>query len=170
MLKPLKPEDSRSSFMFQDGTSNPNAAVNGSIVSVDMIFRPPSNEAWIMDELSVQILTNSIQIDDVKFGDITALDNGISAKIINDIETILDYTELENIKSNNDLAALGFETTRSEYDTKPKGLTGIVNFAGRHQSGVLLDGAKNERFVVTINDNLTGLIQILLFINATLST
>ncbi len=167
-MKPTKPQNSRSGFM-KDGV-NPDAAINGSITPVEFIFGPPSDEAWIMEQLLIQILTNSTGIDDVDFGDIAALSTGIGAKIIDSSGTILDYTALSNIKSNNDLAALGFETVRSQYDTKPKGLTGLFIFSNsRSSNGILLDGAKGEKFVITVNDDLTTLVQVLSYISATLS-
>lgn len=168
-MKGLRPQNSRSGFMTDVLTGlNPSMNVNGSITPVEYQFRPPVGEAWILNEMFVQILTNTININDTEFGDVGALTNGIEAKIINDSGIILDYTELGNLKSNNDLSALGFETSRQNYEQKPKSLTGLFKFDGRHHTGLLLDGSKTERFIVIVNDNLTTLLQITIFIDAIL--
>ena len=167
--KAIRAEYSRSGFCIESGGSSPDMAVNGSVTPVDFDFGPPSTESWIISNLLIQILTSTSVITDVKFGDIVALDVGVSAKIFGDSGDIVDFTSVSKIKSNNNMAAIGFQTATIEYDAQPNGLTGQFSFGGVKNEGLVLDGTKGEKFRITINDDLTALTGITGYVTAHLT-
>lgn len=81
-------------------------AVDGSSTAVDFDIAPAAAEVFRIEKL-VFVLSLASLPTLLEFGDIAALSTGLSMKILDGEEaTILDLIDGENLKSNNDLAAV----------------------------------------------------------------
>lgn len=145
----------RSGFMVQDGTSNRNADVDGSSTSVEMVFGPGLTESWVIDQMLVFIYS-SANVSETAYGALATLTNGIDADLYNADGLLVSLTGTAPVKSNNDLLTFGFDVRQNLFDVNPRSVSAIFNFGDG--AGILLDGSKEERMIVRINDDLTGLI------------
>lgn len=124
-------------------------AVNGSVTPQIFSIRAGSTPADIVS-MGITILDNT-DMDDGKFGGITALTRGLVLRIINSYQrTIFCFKTNEEIKQ---------FATRLEYSTKaPAGSYGLLaGIAGREAYGVVLRIADNDVIQWVVQDDLTGL-------------
>ena len=132
--------------------------VNGSVVPVIFDILPNPANSWDITQFILTI-TDNVEMDDAKFGGITALTKGIylRKKIA---YPSLRYENIGNVKSNNGFVLNGFERN---YSTKaPSGYYGVSfrkKYAGQTEVGVAirLQGKKQESLQLVIQDDLSAL-------------
>lgn len=133
-----------SSAMNVDGSSNP------------VTFRIGAAAGSRLDVTQVRIgITDNADMDDSKFGGMTALTNGL----------VLQYTRsgitysVGNVKTNGQLRL----TCSGEYATKAPagsyGFSAVCHLGGQENAGVVirLDGNTGDQIQLIVQDNLTGL-------------
>lgn len=134
---------------------NINLAVDGSVTAVEFVVSPVNLTAgteWDVTRLLGSMLDSS-SMDDGLFGALPALTNGMYFRIENGV-----FKNLLNIKTNGDWRIRMFDV---DYSAKaPAGQYGLSfrkTYAGQSKSGVTLRIKDDDRIVVVVQDNLTGL-------------
>jgi len=111
---------------------------------------PPVSGALILREFIIEITTTSA-IDETKFGDISAITNGIKIEIVN-VKAANSFEPLKNllggstIKKNSDLLALGFEFTA----LSTKSIQGRLKLENHQVNG------PKQLVLATVSDDLSG--------------
>jgi len=152
---PQKIEEIRSGFMVQDGTSNRNANVNGSVTPVEMVFGPPINESWTVSQM-VMLIYDDSNVSESAYGAVPTLTNGVDLEIHDSGGILASYTGSYPIQSNNDLLSYGFDVRQNLFDINPRSISAVFKFGAGN--GILLDGSKGYKMLLRINDDLTGLV------------
>jgi hypothetical protein len=136
---------------------NKNLNVNGSSTYLIASIAPPSGVKW---DITRGIFNMSLSTagSDALFGDIAALNKGIVLRKSGDdgISTLL------NAKTNGDLALRMYDIEYSDraVPSQTYGLRGRRSFNGQDKNGVVirLDGSKNDKAEILIQDDLTDLV------------
>jgi hypothetical protein len=139
-----------------DGTGDISQNVDGSSTPVKFFRQPPSDKKYKLKRMNVQAIDGNFN-NAAQYGALgAALTNGIRIYVENDGGIIKEYTSDFKIKRNHDWSFL------AGIDSPVVGGAGedalLVRWTfERSFSNITLDGSKNERLVVEIQDNLTGL-------------
>lgn len=140
-----------------DGSGNISQNVNGSSTSVLFYIQPPSDEKYILKRLTLHAIDgnwNNAALYGALGG---ALSNGILIYVRNDSGIIKEYTEFVKIKRTHDWSLLaGVDSINIGAATNDPFMVRWT-FA-RGSADIILNGSNNERFVIEIQDNLTGLV------------
>jgi len=148
--------DITSSTIVEFGDYNMNK--NGSVTPVEFILETPINTTWHVKTMNFSILDQT-EMDDAKFGGLTALTNGLS---LTKEDGVIENYWL--IYSN-----IGFE--ENGYTTKysSKAPAGYYGFNGRKDiiqvNGTILKLENGEQLKIVVNDDLTGLNKMVFTIN-----
>lgn len=138
-----------------DGSGLIAQNVNGSITPVKFLIKPPSTHKYILKRMNVHAIDANFN-NALNYGTISTLANGIRVYIENDIGIVKEYTSNFKIKHTHDWALLAGTDSITEGSAGADPLTVRWTFA-RGCSDIVLDGSKNERLVVEIQDDLSGL-------------
>lgn len=139
-----------------DGTGATSQNINGSSIPVLFSIQPPSDEKYTLKRLTLHAIdanwNNALQ-----YGALGGpLGNGIKIYVRDDSGIIKDYTTNVTIKRTHDWALLaGVDSVNIGSAVADPFLVRWT--FDRGGSDIVLDGSNNERFVVEIQDNLTGL-------------
>jgi hypothetical protein len=142
-----------------DGT-NFLANVNGSVTPVPFWYGPASTERTAVHRLIVEIEDNATITAD-NYGGVSALTNGITVKVIQGNEStgvvVTDLLDGDPIKNHVNWAAHCYDVTEHTYGSGNNFVVVRWTFA---KSGrpLILDGRINEKLVVTVNDDLSTLV------------
>ena len=149
-----------------DGTGSKNANGNYASTPGTFILKPPADRVFGVNEMLVLIRDTVIKSDG--YGAITGgLTNGVSVHVVNDHEILEDLTNGMPVKTTAGWAAFCEKVGAPEWDpgSAPKFFGGRWDFVtGREQNPIILRGnahnssRNNERLVIILNDDLTGLI------------
>ena len=138
-----------------DGTGTKNA--NGSYAAgVEFYIQPPSWECYRLERMIVSI-TDGGPLSADKYGGLgAALTNGVEVYTANASGTLVDMTDAVPITTN---AAWARQCYDLDADTFGSGDDYVSVRWTFSKAGypVVLDGSKSERFVVKLNDDLTGI-------------
>jgi hypothetical protein len=133
----------------------------GSKIAIDtqisglFLCQPPAGQVFNVERMIIHVQDATLLA--AGYGGLSALSNGIEVKIVNDSGVLVDLTDDTPVKS---LAHWG----RYCYDSQILGFgAGDDFFSARWTFGkagqpIQLDGDSNERIEVSINDDLTGLV------------
>lgn len=139
-----------------DGTGATSQNVNGSITPVLFSIQPPADEKYTLRRLTLHAIDGNWN-NALQYGALGGpLTNGIKIYVRDGSGIIKNYTSNITIKRTHDWALL------AGVDSVNIGAAGADPFLVRWTfdkgaSDIVLDGSNNERFVVEIQDNLTGL-------------
>lgn len=128
-----------------------NMAVNGSVTPVNFDFAPTTaGERFTIRETSFILGTNG-NVNDLttKFADLAALTNGLDVDFL--FNTV-GFTRVGYVKTNYDL----FRIFVSQANVKNIGNTTLLTGTIVHDPQVIFQ--PNDRFRVTVRDDLTGLV------------
>jgi hypothetical protein len=135
---------------------SPDLTVNGSVTPVIFSAKPPAGVQWDINILSINILDNA-EMDDSKFGGITALTNGVLYRTVNDCTQNI-FNSLDNgcFRRHCD--------TENPYSDRAGG-TGLYglntkrHFNSQQGDGVArrIGGHDISEFQAVVADDLTGL-------------
>lgn len=134
-------------------------AVDGSSTAVNFELAPGATEVFRVESIAFVVkLASAADFD--KFGDLTALGNGLLVQTIDsDDSEIVDLLGGQAIKENFDLLSVGSLALKSGAGSD--GLQAVITPA----VPIRLDGAASELLRVTVQDNLTGLTRFRAFVN-----
>jgi hypothetical protein len=139
-----------------DGTGTISQNVDGSITPVLFYIQPPSNEKYRLRRMNVHAIdanwNNALQYGALG----AALANGIKIYVRDDSGIIKDYTRDMTIKRTHDWALLAGVDSVNIGAATADPLLVRWTFA-RGASDIIIDGSNNERLIVEIPDDLTGL-------------
>lgn len=153
-----KIEEFKSQLMHQDGfPAIVNANVKGDITPVDFIFEPAASEAFVVERLMIFGL-GSTNVTGPTYIDQT-ITNGLTIQLHNAGGLIHDITENHPILSNDDLTSYCYDARQNLFAANPKSISARYTFSKDSGSGILFDGSKGDKLVITINDDLTGLVE-----------
>jgi len=137
---------------------NVDMNVDGSITPKPYGVAPRGPYKWDITRLMVSMILDSAG-DDGKFGNLTALANGVYFRK----EDAASSQNLFNVRDNSDFRVEGYDVV---YPTRSGGggsfgMAARITFAGSDKRGVVvrLDGAALESFVANVRDKLEGIVK-----------
>lgn len=137
-----------------DGTGNASMNVDGSGTPVKFFIQPPSTDKYTLKRMDVEAIDGSFN-DALKYGALT-LTNGMRIYIEDDGGIIKEYTLGFNIKRNFDWGLLAGVDVPLLTAPVTDALVVRWTFANGC-SDIILNGSKNERLVVEVQDSMLGL-------------
>lgn len=137
-------------FTKDNDGSTWDAGANYSVTPGYFQVVPPAAGALILREFIIEI-TSTTAFDETKFGDISAIANGIKLEIVsvkaaNEFEPLKNLLGSSTIKKNSDLLALGFQFTA--LSTK--------SIQGRLALPALQVNGPKQLILATVSDDLSG--------------
>lgn len=159
-----KIENDRRIFLFlskncegEQSLANINVVGDYSSAKQEFCLQPPDGEIWELARMLIMIQAATTIAPD-KYGDLTALTNGICLKVFRDGTELLDLTTVP-IKNNASWGQYCFDVQEHDY-----GIGGANNFIlarwSFSKSGrpIYLDGSQLDRIALVLNDDFSGLI------------
>lgn len=152
-------------FVSSDGTGAAdkiNMAVNGS-TPVEFYVGPAAGDVWAMQRVIFHLEDDTgVNLYPENFGALSALTNGCLFVAESDGTTVVDFTRNKPIKSNADFGHFAYDVTYqtgAQQASAPANGTVQSRFTFTKGSNeILLYGDTTDRIVVTIQDNLSTLI------------
>lgn len=145
-------------FRFLDtvgnGTGTKNANVNGVVTPVPFKIVPPAGARYRLHRMMVKISDDAV-VSAEKYGGIAALANGIEVEVDLDGDTI-DLLDGVPITGNADWGKVCYDTHVVDYGAGNNIILVRWTFA---KSGAPLSLTSSDEFRVTVNDDLTGLVE-----------
>ena len=128
-------------------------SVNGSVTPVDFFVQPPVDEVWYIAKWMLY-LQDGKGFDITTWGSNGALTNGLDLKVEVNGVTVnqLDFP----VKHNGDIARIAYDMQLHEFGNGDDILTAQWSFTEMGQF-LRLDGATNDKLIVTVQDDLTGI-------------
>lgn len=128
-------------------------SVNGSVTPVDFFVQPPVGEIWYISNWMLY-LQDAKGFDITTWGSNGALTNGLGLKVEVDGNVVnqLDFP----VKTNGDVARIAYNMQLYAFGNGDDVLTAKWSFKDMGQL-LRLNGATNDKLIVTINDDLTGI-------------
>lgn len=140
---------------------NCNLAVDGSSNPIIAHISLPPAVKWDIYQINISMIDNTV-MDSSKFGGISALNNGILLRVIND-----NIKNLVSVTNNIGFSEQGFDIT---YDPKPP--SGVYGFQAKKNYHIIngvslrLDGSIGDEIRLIISDSLSDLTLLCMTINA----
>lgn len=146
--------------LLGDGT-NFSANVNGSVTAVPFYAGPSGEENWAIHRLLVTIEDNATIAAD-NYGGISSLTNGMTVKMMRGHPTtgavLHDLLDGDPIKDHIGWAEHCYDVTEHTYGAGNNFVVVRWTFA-RAGRPVILTGHKNDKLVITVNDDLSTLVR-----------
>lgn len=139
-----------------DGTGTKNANGNYSVTADDFFIQPAAGEVFVLNRLIVE-LRDSQGIQAEEYGNLgSALSNGINIKVTDssDVE-ILDLTDGLPVTTNAAWGRMSYDVDVKSWGAGDEVLLCRWTFGASGRPLILKD---QQKFKVTLNDNLTGLV------------
>jgi hypothetical protein len=136
--------------------------VDGSVTPVEFTFAPPSHSTidFSITRFMITMVTATQPVD-TKYGDLTALTNGIMYSGCGSIGGVLIYNNAFTVSDNGEYRERAYDVTYTERTTPATeyGVGVRKTFSGLDKSGTYIPNrrATSERFIATVQDNLNGL-------------
>ena len=142
-----------------DESGTINQAVNGSITPVEFKITPPADKLYALKVFQIEISTLTAIDSILQYGDLAPLANGILLKVMtgSGTATVKDFSR-SPIRDNADLFFLGLNATDAGNRNDPNAAVGTVDLERFFDSPIRLDGSLGEELIVTIQDDLSGLV------------
>jgi hypothetical protein len=128
--------------------------VNGSVTPVTFAVGAAPGTRVDITQIRISIIDN-VEMDDGKFGGITALTNGV---VLQKCTPSATY-HIGNVKSNGELRLFCTGEYASKSPAGQYGFSAVCHFGGQENAGVVLrlNGTSGDRIDLTVQDNLTSL-------------
>lgn len=140
------------------GDGSGNTDVTGDYSSVEEIFyiQPPKSTFFILERMLI-FIQDTGAFDADSYGNGISLANGIVVRVQDDSDTLLNLTAGKPIKTNAQWTRLCYDVSLSNYGTgdESAGVRWTFSKAGHP---LRLDGSKNERLEVVLNDSFVDLV------------
>lgn len=139
-----------------DGTGAHNVIGNHSGAEAIYYIQPPDGEVYVITEFISHISDAGKFLQD-KYGALAAaLPVGVKMQIVDDNDILLDITNGDLIKTNDEFMHIS-DVRLQEWGGIADSLRSVLS-SSNFGIELRLDGAQNQRLEVTVNDNFTGLI------------
>lgn len=140
-----------------DGTGTTNANGNYSVTPEEFYIQPGEGYYYDIARMIVEIQDTS-GMSAVDYGNIAGgLANGVSVQVVRGATTLRDLTP-DPIKSNAEWASYCYDADLKTWSTGNEFLAVRWTFA-KSGKPLYLSGDHSDRLVVTLNDDLTGLVE-----------
>lgn len=138
-----------------DGTGNISQNIDGDPTPVNFFIQPPTLEEYTLMRMNVHAIALNFN-DALQYANIGALANGIRIYVENDAGIVKEYTEFVKIKRSHDWVLLAGVDSINIGGSNADPL--MVRWTFELGAGnIILNGKRNERFVVEIPDDLSGM-------------
>ena len=160
----IRPKDIIVQFLHDSGESILDATGDYSSVNETIFCGPPAGDEWLAYRVIVSIEGSSGNFQPSKYGDLSALSNGVIIRFSEDPtgssrSTSLDLTDGEPIHSLAEWAALSHEVTNHGISVSGDDEVTIDFDFGHFGGPVRLIGDNGDRLEVFLQDNFTGLVE-----------
>jgi len=139
-----------------DGSGASSAVGNYAAAEEIFYIQPPKSTIFILERMLVYV-EDTGAFDAASYGNGITLTNGIVVRKQNDSGTILDLTAGKPVKSNAHWKRLCYDASVSSYGTGNESL-GVRWTFSKAGYPIKLDGGKNERLEVVLNDSFVDLV------------
>lgn len=139
-----------------DGTGSQDQNVNGSGTPVEFRVLPPPGKMYGIAGIEIGIRSASAIDSMLEYGDVTALTTGVTIES-HEVggSTIKSFAVL---KDNFDLFFIGGKASAAGNNNDPNAIIVKADFQETFNLPLRIDSRENEELLVTINDDLTGLL------------
>ncbi len=138
-----------------DGTGAKDVALNHAAAQTPIFIKPPAGVVYVLSRMMVSIIAAG-QVAAAKYGDLSALTNGIEVKLERDGDVLVDFTDGLPVKTNSDWGKLCFDVATSGVGPGDTYVLARWTFT-KAGKPLYLDGDRDDRLVVYQHDNLAGL-------------
>ena len=146
-----------------DGTGAISQNIDGDTTPTKFYIQPPSTEKYTLRRANIEIIDGNFN-NATQYGAIgIPLAAGIRVYVENDSEILKEYTEFIRIKRSFDWSLLAGVDAVVQGGAGSDALTVRWTFS-LGAADIELDGSDNQRFVVEILDDLTGLNEQIVFV------
>ena len=140
-----------------DGTGT-KSAVGDYSTPEDFYIQPEAGEYFRIQRLIISI-EDGTGIKAELYGGLAALANGITLKHIDDSGTLVDFTDGVPVKTNAHWGRFAFDVDVKDWGITPTNELLVARFSfSKFGQALRLDGSKGGKLVVTLSDNMTGII------------
>ena len=140
-----------------DGTGTKNAIGNYAGGQEIFYIQPPTGVVYRVHRMLVSY-EDAAGMQAQEYGNTgAALTNGIQIRIQNDTETLSDITDGVPIKTNAHWGRMCYDVDVKSWGSGDELLCARWTFA-KSGAAIVLDGSRNERLEILLNDSFTGLI------------
>ena len=157
MSKRLKDGIYRQLDVTGDGTGSKDANVNGVVTPVPFIIAPPAGETYLIARMLVHIEDNANFLAS-NYGGVSTLANGVSIKVEDSSGVIMDLCDGHDIQSLSHWGMMCYDLDYVEFGSG----NNFANVRWTFEKGgepLELKGDLGQKLVVTINDDLTALVE-----------
>ena len=141
-----------------DGTGTKNANGNYSVTEDIFYIQPATNQTFDLQRIIVCIEdTNGMQAEE--YGNLgSALSNGVTIRLQDDSGTLLDLTDGIPITTNASWGMRCYDADVKSWGAGDEILLVRWTFTSHFGHPLRLNGSKNERLEIVLNDDLSGLV------------
>ena len=140
-----------------DGTGTKNAIGDYSTPE-DFFIQPPAGVYYRINRILISI-EDGVSFKAGLYGGLAALSVGITLKIKDASGTLVDFTDAVPVKTNGQWARLAYDVDLKSWSASPtEELLSVRLTFSKFGQAIRLDGDKGEKLVMTLSDNMTGLI------------
>lgn len=148
--------------LVKDGEaySHANISMTGNYATAtDYVLAPSANEVYLITRMIV-MLEDTSPVDAAKYGNNITLTNGITVQIEDDSSVLNQLIPTyAPIKTNADWGTMCHDADLKDWGVGNDVLTVRWTFAKGGVEGLRLSGRQNQKFVMTLHDDFTGLIE-----------
>ena len=138
-----------------DGSGVTSQAVNGSGAPEEFYIQPPEDEVYVLKRMNLEAIDSAFT-NATNYGAISTLAVGITVRVLDsDNNVVKDFTPIP-IKRSHDWGLLSGVDATALGGAGSDALLVRWTFA-RGYGDIILDGGLGHRFVLSVNDDLTGL-------------
>ena len=137
-------------------TGSPDMTINGTTTPTEFYVQPPENQIFHIDYLSLSVINASGGLVPTGYMDLAALPSGIRIYAKRDASIIADFTGVNNINITGDWEEFVGLIIVADKLNDPSQVIGNVSYS--QDGGVWLQGNKQDKLVVLIQDNLSTLL------------
>lgn len=143
-----------------DGGGIKNAIGNYSGEGEEIFYLQPAGSEIMRVARIVMCIGDTKDMKAEEYGNLgSALSNGIQLRVQDDSGTIIDITDGEPIETNAGFGSHMFDVDVKTWGASPTDELLVARFTfAKSGSPLRLEGSKNERLEIVLNDNLEGLL------------
>lgn len=114
------------------------------------LLKPETTEVAIIDQIVIYVEDDGT-FEAGKIGSATALSTGITIKAWRKLDVLIDLTHGVSIKTNGDIARIGSHSSEHLFTAGNSAMVGTIELSAM---SIKLDGAKGDRLVALVSDDL----------------
>lgn len=143
----------------QDSVGEVNAIGNYSVTPNTFFAKPSPTQDYVIRLVSIHFTFSGTQLAYNNYAAIAALTNGITIKSVGDEGTILDLTNGQPIKQNDNFVHFGTGLDTVNFSGNFVSITAEFLFSDdRINAPITIKGGNNEQLNINLNDDFTGML------------